>query len=62
VPFDPKFAINVIYPAANAAYLIMNLPPEKLSLPPGYAYVGTIEANANDAAAAVATADATQSQ
>lgn len=60
MPFDPKFAINIIYPAANAAYLIMNLPPEKLSLPPGYAYAGTIEANRFDAALAVAKADAAQ--
>ncbi len=60
MPFDPNFAINVIYPAANAAYLIMNLAPEKLALPPGYAYVGTIEANAQDAALAVSRADAKQ--
>ncbi len=58
--FDLNFAINVIYPAANAAYLVMNLPPEKLALPPGYAYVGSIEASAQDAAMALARASAAQ--
>jgi triacylglycerol lipase len=60
VSFDPKFVIDVMYPAANAAYLIMSLPPEKLSLPAGYTYAGTIDANAQDAAAARAQTDAMQ--
>ena len=58
--FDPNFVINVIYPAANAAYLIMSLPPEKLSLPAGYSYIGTIEANAQDAAGARTKTDPIQ--
>jgi hypothetical protein len=40
MPFDPTFTINTIYPAANAAYLIMTVPNP--ALPPGYALVGAL--------------------
>jgi hypothetical protein len=45
MPFDLGFAISVMYPCANAAYLIMNVPQPPLSLPPGYALVGPIMAD-----------------
>jgi triacylglycerol lipase len=54
--FDKTFAIDVMYPAANAAYLVMNVPTPPLALPAGFVSAGLIEANASDAAAAMATA------
>jgi predicted lipase len=54
LPFDPTFAINTIYPAANAAYLIMTVPNP--ALPPGYALVGAFEADTQHAAPAMAQA------
>lgn len=48
MPFDPAFTINTIYPAANAAYLIMTVPNP--ALPPGYALAGAIEADTQRAA------------
>jgi triacylglycerol lipase len=51
--FDKNFAINVMYPAANAAYLVMNSPTPPLPLPAGFASVGLIHANAADAFAAM---------
>jgi triacylglycerol lipase len=56
MPFDKTFAINVMYPAASAAYLVMNVPQPVLALPPGFAVAGLIQANAVDAAAAMAAA------
>jgi hypothetical protein len=35
MPFDPRFAIDVIYPAATSAYLVPQVP-----LPPLYKHVG----------------------
>lgn len=53
--FDPRFVIDVIYPAANSAYLIMTVsnPP----LPAGFSLVGAIEADPRRAEAAMAIAD-----
>lgn len=48
--------INVMYPAANAAYLIMNLPTPPLSLPDGYQLVGPIKADPAAAAPMMALA------
>lgn len=53
--FDVQLAIEVIYPAANSAYQIMNVPTP--ALPPGYALVGRIEANPQQAAGAMAASD-----
>jgi predicted lipase len=50
--FDKAFAIDVMYPLANAAYLVMNVPTPPLSLPAGFALAGLIQANASDAHAA----------
>ena len=52
--FDPAFTIATIYPAANAAYLIMSVPNP--ALPPGYTLVGAIEADMQVAAATVTQA------
>lgn len=52
--FDPKFALEVIYPAANAAYLAMNL--ESPALPAGYTMVGKIVADQEHAAKVMAEA------
>jgi triacylglycerol lipase len=55
--FDKTFAINTMYPCANAAYLVMSTPtPPTLNLPAGFAVAGLIMANPSDAAAAMATA------
>ena len=54
MPFDKNFAINVMYPAANAAYLVMSVPTPPLMLPPGFTVSGLIQANAADAAPAMA--------
>lgn len=56
MPFDKNFAINVMYPAANAAYLVMSVPTPPLMLPPGFTVSGLIQANAADAAPAMAAA------
>jgi triacylglycerol lipase len=55
--FDKTFVINVMYQSANAAYLVMNVPTPVLALPAGFVLSGLIEVNAQDAAAAMATAD-----
>jgi triacylglycerol lipase len=55
--FDKNFAINVMYPSANAAYLVMSVPPPPLALPAGFVSVGLIHANPVDAAAAMNAAD-----
>ena len=57
MPFDKTFAIDVMYPLANAAYLVMNVPTPVLALPTGFVLAGLIEANAANAAAAMAAAD-----
>ena len=56
--FDKTFAINTMYPCANAAYLVMeDVPtPIGLNLPAGFAVAGLIHANPSDAAAAMAAA------
>jgi len=48
--------INVMYPAANAAYLIMNVPAPPLSLPNGFQLVGPILADPAAAAHAMSQA------
>jgi triacylglycerol lipase len=55
--FNKAFAIEVMYPFANAAYLVMNFPAPVLALPEGFASCGLIQANSKDAAAAMAVAD-----
>jgi triacylglycerol lipase len=54
--FDKNFAINVMYPAANAAYLIMNVPQPPLPLPDGYTLVGPILADPTKTVTAMAQA------
>jgi triacylglycerol lipase len=51
--FDKNFAINTMYPLANAAYLVMNSPAPPLSLPDGFTSAGLIQANPQDAARAM---------
>ncbi len=58
--FDINFAINVMYPAANAAYLIMNVPQPPLQLPSGFTVVGPIMADPMRAASAMAQAQPDQ--
>jgi len=48
MPFNPNFAIEVIWPAANAAYAIMSDPQP--ALPANYTLVGPIEAVTREAA------------
>lgn len=48
---DLNFLIDIIYPAANASYLIMSVPSP--SLPPGYTLVGPLEASMQDAVPAM---------
>jgi hypothetical protein len=55
--FDKNFAITVMYPSANAAYLVMNIPTPALALPTGFVLSGLIQANAADTAPAMAAAD-----
>jgi triacylglycerol lipase len=50
--FDPQFEINVMWPAANAAYLIMSSPSP--ALPAGYTLVESIVADTREAAPAAA--------
>jgi predicted lipase len=57
MPFDKNFAINMMYPLATDAYLVMNVPRPQLMLPAGFALAGLIQASAADAAAAMSTAD-----
>ena len=56
--FDRDFIIQTVWTAANSAYLIENVasPP----LPGGFALVGEIDADPNQAAAAAAAIDPTQ--
>jgi triacylglycerol lipase len=56
MPFDLDLTLNVLYPAANAAYLIMNGTNIGLSLPPGYTVVGQILADPQSAAHVMAQA------
>jgi predicted lipase len=56
--FDPKFAIDVMYPAANAAYVIMNAPDP--ALPDGFKLIGAIQASPKDGLAAMLAADPKQ--
>jgi triacylglycerol lipase len=58
--FDITSALSVMYPAANAAYLIMNVPQPPLQLPLGYALTGPIMADPLRAAHAMAQADPDQ--
>ena len=55
MPFDPRFMIDVMYPAATSAYLIVTVP--RPPLPAGYALVGAIEADPRDATAVAAITD-----
>ena len=57
---DVQFLINVMYPAANAAYSIMSVPSPPLALPPGFALVGPISADPLRAAPAMAIAAPSQ--
>jgi len=57
MPLDPQFAINTIFPAASAAYLIQTVPSPML--PAGYTLVKAIEADMHQAAPAIAQAIAT---
>jgi hypothetical protein len=50
MPFDPRFAIDVIYPAATSAYLVITVPAPPL--PAGYTLVGAIQADPRQAVAA----------
>src|SRR5580700_3154644 len=54
--FDKTFAIDVMYPFANAAYLAMNVPTPPLALPAGYSVAGLLQANPGDAAQAMSAA------
>ena len=54
--FDLNFAMDVMYPAASAAYLIMNSPQPPLNLPAGYQLVGPILADPQGAAHRMAQA------
>ncbi len=56
--FDLQLAINVIYPAANSAYQIMNVPAP--ALPAGYTLAGRIEADPQSALPAMLAADPLQ--
>lgn len=58
MPFDLQLAIDVIYPGANSAYQIMNVPAP--ALPAGYTLVGRMEANPQDALAAMLASDPLQ--
>ena len=60
VAFDPTFEIDVIWPAANAAYLIMSDPNPLL--PAGYTLVGAIVAETQVAAEATLAASIVPSQ
>ncbi len=56
MPFDPRFMIDVIYPAATSSYLMttVHAPP----LPAGYTLVGAIEADPRAATTVAALTDA----
>jgi triacylglycerol lipase len=56
MPFDLDLTLNVLYPAASAAYLVMNGTTTGLSLPPGYTVVGQIVADPQSAANVMAQA------
>src|SRR5580704_3505724 len=53
---EVQFLINVMYPAAQAAYSIMNGPATPLTLPAGYTLASVINADPQQAAAAMAAA------
>ena len=53
---DPRFAIDVIIPAATSAYLIMKIPSPPL--PAGFTLVGPIEADPRAASPVAAVTDA----
>ncbi|MEO7145766.1 MAG: lipase family protein [Bryobacteraceae bacterium] len=55
MPFDVQFALNVMYPAAVAAYAIIDNPNP--SMPDGYNLVGPIRADPSRAQADVAAAN-----
>src|SRR5271154_2471077 len=57
---EVQFLINVMYPAAQAAYSIMNGPATPLTLPAGYAMAGVINADSQQAAPAMAAANPDQ--
>src|ERR1700677_2291947 len=44
-PFDPAFALDVIYPACTSAYLAITIAAPKLPMPPGYVLVGLLDAD-----------------
>ena len=54
--FDLGFALNVMYPAATAAYQVMNIPQPPLMLPEGFVLVGPILADPVGAAHQMAQA------
>jgi len=51
VAFDKNFEIDTMYKAANAAYLIMNVPTPPLDLPAGFILADAIKADAQQAGA-----------
>lgn len=55
MPFDLQLAINVVYPAANSAYQIMNVPVPVM--PAGYVLVAPILADPQAALPAMLAAD-----
>jgi triacylglycerol lipase len=57
---EVQFLINVMYPAAQAAYSIMNGPSTPLTLPAGYTLVSAINADSQQAAPAMALANPDQ--
>lgn len=54
---EVQFLIDVLYPAAQAAYAIMSVPTPPLTLPAGYTLVSAIHADPQKAAAAMAAAN-----
>jgi predicted lipase len=54
---ERDFLIQVMYPAAQAAYSVMSYPTPTLTLAPGYAMVGFISADPQQAAPAMAQAN-----
>jgi hypothetical protein len=59
-PFDPTFAIDIMLPAAQAAYLAMSVPMPTLSLPAGYSVAGVLQADPDLAAPLMAVSDPDQ--
>src|ERR1700722_8884910 len=54
---EVQFLIDVLYPAAQAAYAIMSVPTPPLTWPAGYTLVSAIHADPQKAAAAMAAAN-----